>query len=86
MLPSASVDPAPENVTASGTVPEVGSAVMQATGGLLAAAATEITTLTWPVFPALSLTVSVAVYVPAALYVCLGATSLLVPPSPNDHA
>ena len=60
-----STDPEPLNVTFNGAVPEVGFAKMTAVGG--GSAPTVIVFVAAPVFPPLSVTVSVAVKLPEEL-------------------
>ena len=71
------------NVTFSGAVPDAGAAVRSTVGARLPAVTTTVSVA---VRPRGSVTVTVAVYVPAAAYVWLGFWRNERPPSPKSHA
>jgi hypothetical protein len=62
--------------------PELGEAVIFAAG----ATAFTVIVVVFELVPPAPVTVNVAVYVPAAAYVCDGLCDVLVPPSPKFHA
>ena len=70
-MPSLSVEPDASKVTLKGAVPVTGVALILAVGALLllVAAVTTIGVVVEPVRPLLSVTVRVAVYVPAEVKV-----------------
>src|SRR5436309_14969757 len=85
---SVSVDVDASAVTASGDTPEVGLAVRRAVGGW---SPTVTRAVDVEAFPAVSLTVTVNVYVPAAPYVCPAVAvdcggDVDVVPSPQSQA
>ncbi len=85
IVPSGS-EPLPLNVTTSGALPEIGVAEAVAVGGGLAGTLTATSTVAWVVAPALSVTSSIAVKLPAAEYMWVGFACDDVAPSPKVHA
>src|SRR4051812_11722492 len=86
MVPSASSEPAEENATASGALPDGGVPDAAAVGGWLGTGLTTMFTDEVSVAPSSSVTVRVAVKVPSAMYVWVTSAELDAGvPSPKLH-
>ena len=72
------------NFTGKGISPDIGVADILATGGFGGAFAVIV--IVFALVPPGPVTVNVALYVPALVYVCVGLLTLLVALSPNFHA
>ena len=81
MLPSASIEADASKLTLSGAAPVLGAAVNEAMGGALATVTVRVVE---SVRPESSVTVSVAIHVPAG-YTRVAEGPEAVPPSPKSH-